>query len=361
MAPATGLFDGAGLMERERGAALLMALLLAVLVAVLAAGMMRDEQRRMRLLENQRTRDQMAQLGEGALDWARLMLRDDWRLTGAVDHGGEVWALPINDIPVDSVLGGEAASLRLSGRIVDAQSRFNLMSLLKVQNPQGDRGWVAASDIDAAALTVFQRLLADLGLDPAQAAPIARQLLASRFDGPPMQGNHGTAMAGEMVLSQQQLAAEPVPWGRAMDLARWFPDADATTLSHLGEMLVLLPRPTLVNANTASAAVLGAILGVDPGQLSGVMQERQQQFFVDTADLQRRLSAALPTLTGAPVAMLGVNSDYFYVLEEWRAPTAVQRRQVLVARHQGGGQMTQVIGEQNGWSLGALDTPGGGT
>ena len=45
-------------MKRERGAALLMALLLAILVAVLANGMMQDEQRRMKLLDNQRVRDE---------------------------------------------------------------------------------------------------------------------------------------------------------------------------------------------------------------------------------------------------------------------------------------------------------------
>lgn len=96
---APGLSDRAGLMRQERGAALLMALLLAILVAVLASGMMQDEQRRVKLLENQRVRDEAEQMGVGALDWARLILREDLLHTGAVDHLGEVWAVPIWTFP----------------------------------------------------------------------------------------------------------------------------------------------------------------------------------------------------------------------------------------------------------------------
>lgn len=343
-------------MEQQRGAALLMALLLAVLVAVLAGGMMRDEQRRVRLLENQRIRDQAQQLGEGALEWARLILRDDLRMTGAVDHEGEVWALPIHDIPLTTALGGEASDIRLSGRIVDAQSRFNLMSLLKVRNPQGDRGWVVATDIDANALSVFQRLLSGVGLDPAVASGIAQQLLNSRFDPPP--GGRNGGQGGGSVPGSINVASEPIPLGEASELARWFPDADAATLQQLAQRVVLLPRPTPVNANTASAEVLAAVLGVDAGQLAGVVQQRTQQYFVDTADLQRRLTAALPSVNNLPVGLLAVSSDYFYVLEELRRPGAVQRRQALVARRQGAGQNTQVLGERQGWTF-MPDVPDG--
>ncbi len=347
-------------MARDRGAALLMALLLAVLVAVLAGGMMRGEQRRMRLLENQRVRDQTEQMGEGALDWARLILRDDLRVTGAVDHLGEVWALPISDIPLSKVLGEDSFDSRLTGRIIDAQGRFNLMSLVKVRNPQGDRGWVAATEIDTKALEAFQRLLTALGLDPAQASSIAQRVLTSRFDPAPNHQGSGLSGGGASPWNERARLEAPMPLGSVSELSAWFPDADPMTLKRLNDVIVILPRPTTVNANTASATVLGAMLGVDPARLNVVIQGRQQNFFVDMADLQRRLNAALPELPSVSVGLLGVGSDYFFVLEELRRSEAVQRRQALVARHQGVGQETQVIHEQQGWTVGWGQSEGGG-
>ncbi|WP_297475717.1 type II secretion system minor pseudopilin GspK [Ferrovum sp.] len=346
-------------MRRERGAALLMALLLAILVAVLASGMMQDEQRRVKLLENQRVRDEAEQMGVGALDWARLILREDLLHTGAVDHLGEVWAVPITDIPLESVTGGGESGIRLSGRILDAQSRFNLMSLVKVASAGAGQGWVGATAIDPEGVAVFQRLLQSLGLDPAAAPAIAAQMLASRFTAPL---TAGTASAPDPFPARQvtdQSAGAPLPLGVVGEVRTWFPDADASTLVRLESCLVLLPLPTRVNANTASANVLGAVLGVDPGTLAGLLQARQQQAFSDTADLQRQVNALLPNPGPFPSSQLGVSSDYFWVVEELRRPGAVQRRQALVARQHGVGQMTRVLEWREGWTPG-IDLTGGG-
>lgn len=339
-------------MVQERGAALLMALMLAVLVAVLAGGMMRDEQRRIRLLENQRMRDQADQMGEGALDWARLILRDDLRLTGPVDHNGEIWALPISDIPLSAALGGGDADVRLSGRIIDAQSRFNLMSLLKVDQAANDRVWVAARSIDPHGLAAFQRLLSALGLDPAQGLVIAQAMLDSRFDARP---------TDQTTLQMNRVSKTiPLPFCDVAQLVMYFPDADAPTLQRLQAAVVLLPQPTTVNVNTASALLLGAMLGIDPAQLSGLMALRQKQFFVDQADVQRQITATLPNLPNPDLGLLGVGSQYFYVLEALQRPGADQRRQALVARHAGtGGAVTQVIEERRGWTVGDLNPTGG--
>ncbi len=345
-------------MKRERGAALLMALLLAILVAVLANGMMQDEQRRMKLLDNQRVRDEAEQMGVGALDWARLILREDLLHTGAVDHPGEVWAVPITDIPLESVTGGGASGIRLSGRIFDAQSRFNLMSLVTVANAGADPGWVGATAIDPDGVAVFQRLLQSLGLDPAVAPVIAAQILASRSSALPAAVPASTPDPFPARQVTDQSAGAPLPLSTVGELRTWFPDADAATLARLESCLVLLPRPTRVNANTASASVLGAVLGVDPGTLAGLLQARQQQVFSDPADLQRRVNTLLPNLGSFPVSQLGVGSDYFWVLEELRRPGAVQRLQALVVRHQGVGQMTQVLEWHRGWAPG-MDLTGG--
>ena len=83
-------------LPRQRGAALLTALLLVTLVTSLAAAMIWRQYRAVQIETADRARAQSAWILQGALDWARLILREDARANQreAVDHLGEVWAVP---------------------------------------------------------------------------------------------------------------------------------------------------------------------------------------------------------------------------------------------------------------------------
>ena len=317
--------------EKQRGAALLAAMLVVTLATTLVSGLLWREHLRVRTLENQRLRDEAQWIGTGALDWARLVLREDLYQTHGVDHLGEVWAIPIAETPLSDFLqsrGMGAADVDpeiwLSGGIVDATSRFNLTSLVEVSNPLGDRGWVSATGVNAEAVAIFARLLQNLGLDPAGAPLVAKRLLQSRVP----RSAEGDA---------------PLPISGAQDLLDLIPDATPEALAQLALYTVVLPRPTPVNANTASAMVLAAVLGVDQGTAEQVIAERNQAFFMDNMTLTSRVRARAPQGLAISARNLGVNSEYFWVVERLRHGRMAITQQALVARRAHPGNATQVL------------------
>ncbi len=79
---------------RQSGAALLLAMILVTLVATLAAGMVWQQTRAVQVEAAGRAQAQAEWILNGALDWARLILREDAR-SGGADHLGEPWATPL--------------------------------------------------------------------------------------------------------------------------------------------------------------------------------------------------------------------------------------------------------------------------
>ena len=124
---------------RQRGAALLAAMLTVTLVATLAAAALWQQWRAVEVESAERARVQSAWVLVGALDWARLILREDGR-AGGPDHLAEPWAVPLEEARLSSFLAAEKniasdaleglPDAFLSGRIVDAQSRLNVLNLV---------------------------------------------------------------------------------------------------------------------------------------------------------------------------------------------------------------------------------------
>ena len=88
-------------LRRQRGAALLLAMLILTLVATMASGMVWQQWRAIQVESAERARTQSAWILSGALDWARLILREDAR-TGGADHLGEPWAVPLAEARLSS-------------------------------------------------------------------------------------------------------------------------------------------------------------------------------------------------------------------------------------------------------------------
>ena len=120
---------------RQRGAAMLLAMLIVALVSSLAATMVWLQWRAMQVEVSERARSQAGWILLGALDWARLILREDGRTQGA-DHLGEPWAVPLAEARLSTFLAADknntddAPEAFLSGQIADAQARFNLTNLV---------------------------------------------------------------------------------------------------------------------------------------------------------------------------------------------------------------------------------------
>jgi general secretion pathway protein K len=286
--------------RRERGAALLTALIIVTLVATLAASMVWQQWRAVQVESAERARAQSAWILAGALDWARLILREDAR-NGGADHLGEPWAVPLAEarlstfLATDTTNTDDAPDAFLSGAITDAQGRYNLMNV------------VANNKVEPSELAALQRLCETIGVSSEVAGRIANGLVA--------------ALAGA------DAGAPLVP--RTVPQLTWL-GVDAESVRSLGPYVVLLPRPTPVNVNTASREVLVAVIkGLDLATAERLVQVRQRSPFTDLSQIDRELA---PPAAPVDRTRLGVASSFFEVRGRLRLGERVLDQTSLVER-----------------------------
>ena len=288
----------------QRGAALLTAMIIVVLIVTLAASMVWQQWRAVQVEVAERARTQSAWILSGALDWARLILREDAR--GNIDHLGEPWAVPLAEARLSTFLAADKNNADdgpeafLSGRITDAQARYNVTNLV-------DPGQGAVDPLEFAA---FERLCLNVGVDATVASLVAtgmRDALA------PAGSTGATANAPLLPQSVAQLG--------------WL-GVDAAALETLAPFLVVLPIITAVNVNTAPAEVLVAVIkGNDHATAERLLQVRQRKPFENVA----QFTAEVPSL--APLtARLDVKSSFFEVHGRLRLNDRVLEETSLVRR-----------------------------
>jgi general secretion pathway protein K len=259
----------------QRGAALLTAMIIVTLVATLAAAMVWQQWRSVQIEVAERARLQAAWILSGALDWAKLILREDAK-TGGADHLGEPWAVPLAEARLSTFLAADknnnaddGPEAFLSGSITDAQSRYNLRNLVDANNK------VSANEVKA-----LQQLLQAINVDTAVAQRIANGLQDAIA---PPAVSSGSSPAPLMPRNVAQLA--------------WL-GVDAESVRAMAPYVVLLPVATHVNVNTAPAEVLlAAVQGLDRGTAQRIVQTRQRTPFKSLAEF----NAQLPTNLAAAV------------------------------------------------------------
>ena len=228
----------------HRGAVLLVAMLLVALVAAVCAAGQWHHWRDTDGEAAERSRTQMAWLLQGALDWARGVLREDAQ-AGAIDHLGEAWAAPLEGAQLDAFLGADVA---LSGRIVDLQSRLNVSSL------------AATGSIAPAALRAFERLFDVLGLPRQELAALAENLRRASVIDP----------------DSPEAAGAPAPPPRLEHLGAL--GLSPATLAALEPYIAVLPGRAPLNLNTASAEVIhSAIDGISLADAQRLVAQRASQ------------------------------------------------------------------------------------
>ena len=283
-----------------RGAALLVAMVLLTVVATLAAGMVWQQWKGVQVEAAERSRVQTAWILLGALDWSRLILREDAR-SGRATSLNEPWATPLAEARLSTFLAVDSSNNAdtgpeafLAGSISDAQSHYNLRNLLV-------DGQVAKDQ-----LAILQRLCSGAGLGQGLASQIANGLLAS-----------SQPQANDAALAPQQLA----------DLA-WM-GLDPATLERLATVAVLLPERSTVNLNTASREVLaGVIAKLDLGGADRLVQHRLRQPLRNLAEAQTVLGQAVLLVAGD----VDVKSNYFEVSGRLRLEHRVLSETTLVRR-----------------------------
>ena len=303
---------------RPRGAALLLAMLAVALVATLSAAALWQQWRALAVESAERQRVQTSWILSGALDWARLILREDGINNNRqpADHLGEPWALPLAEARLSSFLAADrdqsadsTLEAFLSGDIVDQQGRLNLRNLVTVTD-----GKVVPSEPDLAA---FTRLFQQLGLPEAELARALQGLLA----------NSDTSAAAQ---AEPGVPLLPGRWSQVAWLG-----LSPRSLQALAPHATWLPKRTPLNLNTASAEALYAALpDIDMALAREVVAQRQSAHFTSRDNLRQRFPAV-----GAAVLQserFDTMSSHFEVRGRLRLDDTVIEEVSLIERISGG-------------------------
>lgn len=296
--------------HHQRGAALLMAMLTVTLVATLAAASLWQQWRSVEVEAAERQRVQSTWVLTGALDWARLILREDAR-SGSTDHLAEPWAVPLQESRLSTFLaadrnntGGidsdEQVDAFLSGQITDMQSRLNITNL------------VQEGKISDVSLAAFNRLFELLNLPPLELTLLSTQL--------------------QLVLDTRNAkntdANVPLLPRNALQLG-WL-GLSPGTVAALQPFVTVLPVRTSVNINTASAQVLVAsVPNLSLAQAQKLVTARASKYFRSTADANAILNQPTIVFTEGEH---GVATNYFEVLGRLRMGATTVLERSLVSR-----------------------------
>lgn len=305
-------------LSRQRGVAIVTALLLTTLAVTIVASLFWQQQVQVRSIENQNLQLQKQWILRSALDWAGLILREDARHS-RLDDLQEPWAMPLADTRLDEFVaggetGGGVAEAVLSGRIMDAQGRYNLTNLC----PGGQ--------IDPLAVLRYGRLLEALNL-PATLAMATADACAAAWVGTLSNG------AGQGSAPQHQPGK------------LFFPEDVLSVPGHTPEIyarlrpyIIALPRITPLNINTAPAEVLLTLDGsLTREDADALVSARSQAAFRDLADLGNRLPGRLSGLTAMQAA---VSSSFFLVQGQIRMRHGNLATEALLERR---GNRTSVV------------------
>ncbi|WP_418133020.1 type II secretion system minor pseudopilin GspK [Variovorax sp. 375MFSha3.1] len=298
--------------SRQRGAALLAAMLTVMLVATFAAAALWQQWRSAEVEGAERARVQAAWVLIGALDWSRLILGEDGR-AGGPDHLGEPWAVPLEEARLTSFLSAEKnvasdnleglPDAFLSGRIVDAQSKLNVLSLVDNGKPV------------PAGVATFTRLFNLLGLPVAELNQMTTGLAAALATATSTDGSSGGDSSAAPLMPQQ---VSQLVW---LGLS-------ASTAAALEPYVTILPVKTTLNLNTASAEAISASLeSLNIATARQLVERRSRSFFKSFEDANQALPSGGSRFNAA---QHGVGTHFFEVYGKLRLDrTYVEERSLL--------------------------------
>lgn len=311
--------------KTARGAALISAMITVTLVASLASAALWQQWRQVEIETAERSRAQTAWLLTGALDFTRLVLRED---KGPADHLAEPWALGLQESKLSTFLTQDKQSregdpeVYLSGQITDAQSRLNVLNLI-----ENDK-------LSPTAMASWTKLFNLLGLPLAELNLMSQQLLAAQR----AQSTNNPASSLSAPLMPQQTSQ-----------LLWL-GLSAPTVKALLPFVSVLPVRTPLNVNTASAEVLFASMpALDLASAQQFVRQRANRPpLEDLAGIQKVLSQ-----TASPDAH-SFNTQYFEIRGRLRLDDLAQEDIMLVERN--GPQVKSLWRYRSTQNLGRVDS-----
>jgi general secretion pathway protein K len=295
----------------QQGAALLLAMLVVTLVATLASAALWQQWRATEVEQAERQRVQAGWVLTGALDWARLILREDARgnqSSGNADHLGEPWAMPLaadkNNNSADNAL--EAF---LSGEVIDMQSRMNFLNVVRTVGT----GAQAKVELSEADMRSFGKLYEQLGL------PVSELNVA----------------ANELRTSMSLALSDPLPSRTALLPKKYaqlgWLGISRNSLAALEPHVTVLPTRSTLNLNTASAeAICASVPGMDMAQARQIINARGREPFKSLTDI----ATIVPAMAGQLSDLYhGVRSNHFEVRGRLRLDNTIIEERSLVVRN----------------------------
>ena len=294
--------------NRQRGVAVVIALLLTTLAITIVASLFWQQQVQVRSIENQRLQLQKQWILRGALDWASLILREDAKYS-SVDTLDEPWATPLAETRLSQYVEGDrtdssTSDATLSGRITDAQARYNLTNLC----PNGT--------INPVEVRAFAKLLSSAGIDPALAQATADLMAAAQKKQVASDAN-----------AANQSGMLPMNLTQVDDLLA-VPGFTPEMLARIRDFVIFLPRATLVNVNTAPAEVLSAISTLSISDATALVASRDTATFRNPGDFMMLMHE-----NHLIVASVAVTTNYFLVNGKVRMGRAELEIQALIERN----------------------------
>lgn len=297
----------------QGGAAVVMALFIVVLCTLAVAPLIWNLFATAKTISVAAARDQAEAVSRSGVDWARVILREDARVS-TTDTLTEPWAVPLAESRLNEGLMRKEENATeiddrevvLTGRIEDAQGRFNLRNL-GADNPR-QQVWLAG----------FTKLC-DLLSVPGDQRALLVQTLSGMFmpklNNPEEQGINPDEPPLVAALRWEEFRGK---YGISEE-----------TWNQLRPYVVILPRAGAVNANTASAEVLYAVVeDMSFGDAQRLLAQRERVTFRNVADIRAALNANV-TINND---LITVSSNFFLVEGTAQVEEALIRSRALLER-----------------------------
>jgi len=272
----------------QSGVVLITAILMVALIAGVASSIGLGQQLWLRQTENLNERAQAESLRYSALGWIAMLLERDAKET-KTDHLGELWAKQLPPLPAE---GGMIAV-----KINDAQSQFNLNNLVR-------NGQLSPPDT-----AVFRKLLQAQGVNPAQIEPMI-DALVDWIDSNSERRASGAEDVDYLAnRPPYRPANQPLTSIDELRLVRGF---TARIINALRPHVTVLPEAAPINVNTATEAVLAALLPESASaSIPQLLRQRESQPFENTDKFLQLLPP--DSRNQVPASLLSVKTGYFLV------------------------------------------------
>jgi len=298
---------------REDGAAVVMALFIVVLCTLAVAPLIWNLFATAKTISVAAARDQADAVSRSGVDWARVILREDARVS-TTDTLTEPWAVPLAESRInegllrknENISEADDREVVLTGRIEDAQGRFNLRNL-GADNPR-QQMWNAG----------FTKLCDLLGV-PADQRNLLTQTLSTMF------------MPKVINPEEQSINPDAPPMVAALRWEEFRGKYGITeeTWNQLRPYVVILPKASALNANTASAEVLFAVVeDMSFSDAQRLLAQRERVTFRTVADIRAVVNANV-TINND---LITVDSNYFLVEGTAQVEEALIRTRALLER-----------------------------